>query len=198
MATHPRNNRFLATTLAINIMGVAFLGLPAVEAKAASVEEERQEIITMSQQTLTELYQKLPSAKGAVEAAAGYGVFSNFGMKIFVLGTGKGEGVVVDKTSQKKTFMKMLQVGGGIGIGAKTFKLVFVFENAAALSKFVDAGWDFGGAAEGAAKWGDKGGAYEHAISVMPGVWVYQLTDKGVAVDAMIKGTKYYKDDDLN
>jgi lipid-binding SYLF domain-containing protein len=133
-----------------------------------------------------------------VKSAAGYGVFSNFGMKIFVLGTGTGEGVVVNKSSKTKTFMKMVQVGGGLGIGAKKFKLVFLFDNAAAVNSFVNAGWEFGGTAEGAAKWGDKGGAYEHAISVMPGVWVYQLTDKGVAADVMIKGTKYYKDDDLN
>jgi len=27
---------------------------------------------------------------------------------------------------------------------------------------------------------------------------VYQLTDKGVALELTAKGTKYYKDDDLN
>ena len=143
-------------------------------------------------------YKEVPGAKGAVNSAAGYGVFSNFGMKIFVLGTGTGTGVVVDKRVGKKTFMKMVQIGGGIGLGGKKFKLVFVFETAEALNQFVNAGWEFGGTAEGVAKWGEKGGAYEKAISVMPGVWVYQLTDKGVALDAMIKGTKYYKNDDLN
>ena len=43
-----------------------------------------------------------------------------------------------------------------------------------------------------------KGDAYQGAISVSPGVWVYQLTDKGVALELTAKGTKYYKDDDLN
>jgi hypothetical protein len=36
------------------------------------------------------------------------------------------------------------------------------------------------------------------AISVSPGVWVYQITDQGLALDATLKGTKYYKNDDLN
>ncbi len=67
-------------------------------------------------------------------------------MKIFVLGTGKGEGVVVEKSTKKKTFMKMVQVGGGLGIGAKTLKLIFVFDNDDALDKFVNAGGEFGGA----------------------------------------------------
>ena len=31
-----------------------------------------------------------------------------------------------------------------------------------------------------------------------PGVWMYQLTDKGLALELTGKGTKYYKDDDLN
>ncbi len=152
----------------------------------------------MAQQTLTELYEQVPSAKGAVKSAAGYGVFSNFGMKIFVLGTESGKGVVVDEKSRKKTYMKMIQVGGGLGMGGKKFKLVFLFDTPAALSSFVGSGWEFGGAAEGAAKWGEKGGALEHAIPVMPGVWLYQLTDKGLAADVMVKGTKHYKDDDLN
>jgi len=29
-------------------------------------------------------------------------------------------------------------------------------------------------------------------------VWLYQLTDKGVALELTAKGTKYSKDDDLN
>jgi lipid-binding SYLF domain-containing protein len=197
MTTHARRNRLLALTLTISIVGSVLMVLSAAEAKE-SPAQQRKEITTMAQQTLADLYKQAPSAKGAVKSAAGYGVFSNFGLKIFVLGTGTGEGVVVDKRTNKKTFMKMLQVGGGLGIGGKKFKLIFVFDNTEALNNFVNAGWEFGGTAEGVAKWGDKGGAFEHAVSVMPGVWVYQLTDKGVAADVMLKGTKYYKDDDLN
>jgi len=33
---------------------------------------------------------------------------------------------------------------------------------------------------------------------VSPGVWVYQLTEKGLALEATLQGTKYSKDDDLN
>ena len=35
-------------------------------------------------------------------------------------------------------------------------------------------------------------------MSVAPGVWLYQLTDKGLALELTAKGTKYYKDSDLN
>jgi hypothetical protein len=36
------------------------------------------------------------------------------------------------------------------------------------------------------------------AASVSKAVWMYQLTDKGLAVEITAKGTKYHKDDDLN
>jgi len=32
----------------------------------------------------------------------------------------------------------------------------------------------------------------------MKNVTVYQMTDKGVALQATLQGTKYWKDDDLN
>jgi len=33
---------------------------------------------------------------------------------------------------------------------------------------------------------------------VSPGVWVYQITKNGLALQLTLQGTKYYKDDDLN
>ena len=48
-----------------------------------------------------------------------------------------------------------------------------------------------------AATTGEKG-ERGSAASVSPGVWMYQMTDKGVALEITAKGTKYYKDDDLN
>jgi hypothetical protein len=38
----------------------------------------------------------------------------------------------------------------------------------------------------------------EDALVITPGVWLDQLTEKGVALELATKGTKSYKDDDLN
>jgi GGDEF domain-containing protein len=35
-------------------------------------------------------------------------------------------------------------------------------------------------------------------MAVSPGVWLYQLTETGLALELTAKGTKYYKDDALN
>jgi hypothetical protein len=53
------------------------------------------------------LYEVQPGAKAAIEKASGYAVFSSFGMKIFVPGTGTGKGVPVENKTKKETFMKM-------------------------------------------------------------------------------------------
>lgn len=35
-------------------------------------------------------------------------------------------------------------------------------------------------------------------MSVSPGVWLYQLTEDGLALELTANGTKYYRDDELN
>ena len=49
-----------------------------------------------------------------------------------------------------------------------------------------------------AATLSDQGGAFAGAMSVSPGIWLYQLTDDGLALELTVKGTKYYKAGSLN
>jgi hypothetical protein len=44
----------------------------------------------------------------------------------------------------------------------------------------------------------DEGGAFTGAATLSPGVWIYQLTEDGLALELTVKGTKYMKDNDLN
>jgi lipid-binding SYLF domain-containing protein len=166
------------------------------EAKAKS--DKRAAIRKESQTTLGKLYKAQPGAKAALQKAAGYAVFDNFGMNLFVISTASGKGMVVDKSTSKPIYMKMISGGVGLGLGAKDFRVVFAFENKKGLTNFIKSGWDADAHAEASAKSGNKGGAYEGAVSVAPGVWVYQLTENGLALQATLQGTKYYKDDDLN
>jgi lipid-binding SYLF domain-containing protein len=180
------------------IAGLVGSSIALAEMTAKEKQAARADIQKMTNQTLQRLYKAQPGTKKAIDSAAGYAVFSNFGLKIFVAGSGKGSGMAVDKKSGKITYMKMLEVQAGLGLGVKKFRMVWVFEKAADFNKFVNSGWEAGGQTSAAAKSGDKGAALAGAVSVSPGVWLYQLTDEGVAVELTAKGTKYYKDDDLN
>ncbi len=161
-------------------------------------EKERQAIQKMSQDTLAHLYKEHLNAKAAVESGYGYAVFDNFGMKIFLFGGGKGHGIAVSNKSEEKIYMKMVEVQGGLGIGGKAFSVIMVFENKTVFDDFVNKGWEFGGQATVAAKHEDDGEAFQGAASVSPGIWMYQLTKSGLEAAITAKGTKYYKDTNLN
>ena len=125
-------------------------------------------------------------------------MFNNAGAKILIAGAGKGSGVAVDNATRKVTYMKMREIQAGLGMGVKKFSVIFVFENKKVLDDFVNGSWEFGGQTTAAAKTGKGGGSLQGATLASPGVWVYQLTDKGLALELTAKSTKYSKDDDLN
>ena len=179
----------------VMVIAAAFAPLAAF---AATKEEKRADVRQVAKNTLERLFKEQPGAKAAIERAAGYAVFSNFGMKLGVAGSGTGKGVAVDNKTKKETFMKMVELQAGLGFGVKKFSLVWVFETPQTLATFVNSGWELGGQTSAGAKAGDKGAALQGALPIAPGVWVYQLTDTGVALELTAKGTKYYKDDDLN
>jgi len=70
-----------AATLLFAISGVS---------RAESVQEQRDDIRATANDTLDRLYRAQPNAKQAIARAAGYGVFTNFGMKILFAGGGTG------------------------------------------------------------------------------------------------------------
>ena len=180
------------------LMAFSLVLVCALTVSAKTKEEKQAEARKKAEQTLAKLYKARPSAQAAVKKAAGYAVFNSGGVKILVAGGGRGQGIAVDNATQKVTYMKMREIQAGLGMGAKKFSTIFVFETKGALEKFINSGWEFGGQSTAAAKTGDGGGSLEGAVSVSEGVWMYQMTDKGLALELTGKGTKYFKDDDLN
>lgn len=164
----------------------------------ADKAQDRAEILEMRDKTLMRLYKEEPLARAEIEKAAGYAVFSSGGVNLVLLSAAYGSGVALNNKTGKVTFMEMASGGLGLGLGVKDYRLVFVFHTAEALDRFVLQGWDFSGQADAAAKAGSSGGELSEAVDVMPGVKVYQLTESGLALQATLQGTKYWKDDDLN
>lgn len=171
---------------------------PATAQDETALIQKRQQVREMAHDALASLYEVQPGARAAIEHAAGYGVFSTFGIKIFFAGGTTGSGVVVNRRTHRDIFMKMVKVQAGLGFGASTDRLIFVFETANALRDFVNQGWDFGGGASVAAMVAERGGTFTGAVSVMPGVYLYQLTDTGLSASLTLSGTRFFKDADLH
>jgi lipid-binding SYLF domain-containing protein len=183
----------------------ATLVLPAAaglfSAKGDSPDEKRAAVRKQRDEILAKLYAAHPEAKDKIKKAAGYGAFNNKNLNLFLLSSGHGYGLAVDNQTGKETFMAMGSLGGGVGLGAKDLSVVFIFKNADVLKKFVESGWQFGAEADASAKAGDKGAAAakEGAVDTGANLFeVYQMTDTGVALQATVAGTKYWKDKDLN
>ena len=94
--------------------------------------------------------------------------------------------------------MKMMSGGVGVGLGVKKFYAIFMFSTSAAYQKFIEKGWAAETQADAAAKNGEEGGAANGAMNLSNDIRLYQVTEKGLAAQITIQGTKYWPDKDLN
>jgi lipid-binding SYLF domain-containing protein len=163
----------------------------------ADIAAARQEVQDASRSALSALYAVQPSARGAIERAAGYAAFSTFGMKLMIAGGTSGKGMAVNRRTGNQTYMKMLQVQGGLGFGVSRNQLIFVFTDEQALSYFINTGWEFGGQANLSAMAGGEGGMFTGAAQISPGVYLYQITETGLNATLTVAGTKFFVDTDL-
>jgi len=161
-------------------------------------EEKRRAIQGMRDKTLTELYQTNPEAKAEVEGAVGYAVFDASGVNVILLVGVKGKGIAVENGSGKTTYMNMARAGTGPGIGYKDYRTVFIFQNKKVFDQFTTVGMDAGASADATMKMGGQGKEAAYTKSFNPHVKIYQITDKGLLLQANWGGTKFLKDKDLN
>ena len=172
--------------------------LPEGTPNEGKVVQGRIQVREMAHDALATLYETAPGTRRVIERAAGYAVFSTFGVKLFFAGGTTGKGVVVNQRTSRQTFMKMVQVQGGLGFGVNQNRLIFVFATESALNNFINQGWEFGGQANLSAMASGKGAMMSGAAAVSPGVDLYQLTQPGLAATLTVGGTKFFKDADLN
>ena len=167
--------------------------------KGQNKGEKQQYIDDMRSKTLSMLYKYKPSAEAQLGDAVGYAVFSNINSNLILLSAGSGYGVVRDNNSNKDTYMRMASAGVGIGLGVKDFRAVIIFEKQSTLDSFIKNGWDFTGQADAVAKAGDKGGELlSGSVNTDLGITIYQFTENGLVAQAILQGTKYWIDSNLN
>lgn len=194
------------------VLGCAALGLIAFsgcyKAQGNTKADKQAYIRNMSNQALADLYKEKPSVKDRLGKAVVYATFSNLNIKILALGSGQGYGMAVDNATKKTTYMRMMELGGGLGLGVSDFRAVMIFHDKKAFKNFLETGMEFTGKAGAEAQSGEQGmairqeaklaGAGQEDIQLFQGVEVYQLTKAGLMGQAMLYGTKYWKDSELN
>jgi lipid-binding SYLF domain-containing protein len=198
---------------------LAMLATACATPKGSTVAEKRAAVNDMASQTLQSFYAASPALRKKVSSAAGYAVFSSVKTHLLLVAAGHGYGVAVSNATGKRTYMRMARLGGGPGLGLASVRVLFVFHSAGALRSFIDTGFEVAGEAQAAATAGDVGAAASAGASVGSsggagtagakaggavtgsggtGMDVYQLTEAGAALEAVVSGTKYWKDGKLN
>ena len=174
----------------------AVSGLAADEemtSKELKIASQRAKIDEVAQETLQQLFSEDEKAKALFEDAAGWAVFDNTKVA-FGLSGGGGRGVAVSKDTGDRTYMKMGTGGVGLGLGVNKYQIVFLFQDEITLGKFIDSGWQADAGATAAA----GKSAADAKTNFVNGLAIYQLTEKGLMLNADIAGTKYWVDDKLN
>ncbi|MBT1064348.1 hypothetical protein KJY73_12225 [Bowmanella sp. Y26] len=176
---------------------IALLLVACTSTSQETVGQRRAEVQKMVQETVSSVQKHQSNIRQKMASAPGYAVFSNANVNVILASFSGGYGLAHDNASGKDIYMKMGEAGIGLGLGVKDFRAVYIFKTRKAFDRFVESGWMVGAHADAAAKADDKGGAAAAEI-VADDVEIYQLTEAGLALQATIKGTKYWQDDSLN
>jgi len=132
--------------------------------KGSTDEEKRQSVRQQRDEMLAELFKTQPKLQDRFKKAAGYATFKQSDVNLFLLASGHGYGMLVDNKTGKETFMRVASLGGGVGLGVKDLRVVFIFKDPKVMRSFVEQGWQFGGKADAAAKYQDTGVSAEQAL----------------------------------
>lgn len=188
--------KMLITTLLL--LPLAFSVCGCTSAKGITPMEKKQSIADLREDIIDKMAARYPDIQRKIKLSAGYGVFSNVNVNLFIASAGNGFGMVVDNKTGEKTYMKMALGGIGIGLGVKDFRQLMLFKTRDAMNSFIDKGWEVGAHADASAKAGDKGGAVNSAGDVTSGIEIYQVVENGLALQATVSAAKYWKDSELN
>lgn len=170
----------------------------ALPAAADKNDKKRAKILDMREEVLERLYDDRPETRLEIKNSVGYAVFSNVGVNVIFVSGGGGKGIAKNQITGEETYMRMGTFGVGLGLGIKDFRAVFVFHDQKAFDDFVEKGWDFSGEADAAANSEEKGGELSGATTLSSKVNVYQYNKAGIALQATLRGTKYWQDKKLN
>lgn len=180
------------------VLALALISAFAIPASAATRDEQRTEIQKMKSIVLNKLYIAAPEAERQIAKASGYAVFSSADLAAIFVSGSYGHGIAHNNDNGDETYMQMASAGVGLGLGVKDYRTIFVFDNPKVFRDFTTTGLDLSGHIDIAAKGGESGGAITGATNILPGVRVYQLTEAGLLAQVMLKGTKFWRDAELN
>lgn len=183
------------------------LGLSSIYAQDSDDEKDQKKIEKQRKvfdknktNALNEMYEAYPDSRAHMSRSYAYAAFANTGINLLVLASGNGGGKAHNNATGEEVYVKMISYGAGVGLGFKKYYAVFLFDDKAAYDNFLESGWSADGQADATAETGKEGegGSIAVGMTVARGVTLYQIADKGLAVQATVQGTKFIVSEELN
>lgn len=189
---------------AIRRTGAALLAVVAWFASCVSVpgdttEQKRAHVDAYAKESIDLLVKQMPEVQAQLDEAKGYAVIRQSVLKIPIFGGGSGWGVIVEKESGKRTYVKLRRFDVGGGWGARVTRVIAILHTPDALKEALDGGFEFSAGAEAGAKAGDVGGGVAGgAQDKKGGKSVYVLLDTGASATATVGVLRISTYDALN
>ncbi len=181
--------RFMSMVLRISLGALVIVSATDCAGSHGSKADKLEYMANLETETLADLTKQNPEAEKELSDAVGYAIIEQKVVKVPGVGAGGGVGVVVDKETDKRSFLRVQRVDLGAGVGGKAYKLVLVFHDAELLRDVANGKLHTEAGAEAAAKAGGVGGGAEGASGQLlkKGYSTYVLTDAGVSATATVR-----------
>ena len=147
-------------------------------------DQQRSELDAMADQTVATLLEVQPGARDVLDGSVGYLVIDMKVTKIPMIGAGNGLGVVVDRRTDTRVYLKVTRFDIGGGWGAQHFKVIVVFDDAKLLDRAKSGAWHYEAGAELAAGATSVDGNVQ---STSKGFQAYRLAEGGAAATVTVR-----------
>ena len=147
-------------------------------------EEQAEAIDALVDRTLADLYQLEPEAKEKIDRSVGYAIMKGKITKVPMVGAGSGYGVAIDNKTADKTYLQITELDIGGGWGARSVRLVIIFQDEKKFRIFIAGVYKTTASAEASAKVKNKGTAGRAGSDIMSkekGYSVHFITDAGAS-----------------
>lgn len=147
------------------------------------------ELDEMGEKAVATVLKNLPEAQEVLDRSVGYVVVNMRVSKIPMVGTGSGYGVVVDKRTNTRSYIKVSRFEVGGGLGAQKFKVVIVFEDGKLLDRAAAGTWHYDAGAEVAAD-SASGEGTATASGSGEGYQVFRLAEGGATATVTLRAAR--------
>jgi PBP1b-binding outer membrane lipoprotein LpoB len=144
-------------------------------------DNKRSELDLMAKTAIDGLVEQDAELQKQIDDSLGYAIANMKVTKVPIVGAGGGEGVFVNKKTNKRIYFTVSRFDIGGGWGARSYKVLMLFETQESLSRLQNGTWEFQAGVEAsagtAAAEGSSGGKDE-------GYTLHVLSDGGASATA--------------